>query len=65
MFENVPGWKASTAGARQWDQLPAAARGYVERLSELVGIEVGIVSTGPDREETVIRGQSALASWFS
>jgi adenylosuccinate synthase len=65
VFENVPGWKAPTPGAREWDELPAAARGYVERLSELVGTEVGIVSTGPDREETVIRGRSALASWFA
>jgi len=65
VFESIPGWKAPTPGARQWDRLPAAARHYVERLSELVGTEVGIVSTGPEREDTVIRDQSALASWFS
>jgi adenylosuccinate synthase len=65
VFESIPGWKAPTPGARQWDRLPAAARDYVERLSELVGTEVGIVSTGPEREDTVIRDQSALASWFS
>ena len=65
VFESLAGWKAPTPGARAWDRLPAAARDYIERLSELVGTEVGIVSTGPDREDTVIRARSALASWFS
>jgi adenylosuccinate synthase len=65
VFEKLPGWKAPTPGVRQWDALPKAARGYVERLAELVGTEVGIVSTGPDRDETVMRDRSALASWFS
>ena len=36
----------------------------VERLTELVGTEIGLVSTGPDREQTIIRGRSALAAWF-
>ena len=44
--------------------LPENARRYVERLAELVGTEIGLVSTGPDREQTIIRGQSALARWF-
>jgi adenylosuccinate synthase len=64
VFEKLPGWTSPTPGVRQWDALPAAARGYVERLSELVETEVGIVSTGPDREDTVIRDRSALAAWF-
>jgi adenylosuccinate synthase len=46
VFEKLPGWTSPTPGVRQWDALPAAARGYVERLSELVETEVGIVSTG-------------------
>jgi adenylosuccinate synthase len=45
-------------------ELPKAARGYVERLSEVVGTEIGIVSTGPDRGETILRPQSAVARWF-
>jgi adenylosuccinate synthase len=65
VLEKLPGWTSPTPGVRQWDALPAAARDYVERLSELVGTEVGIVSTGPDRDDTVIRERSALASWFS
>jgi adenylosuccinate synthase len=65
VLEELPGWQSPTPGIREWKDMPAAARAYVERLSELVGVEVGLVSTGPDREDTIIRGQSALASWFS
>jgi adenylosuccinate synthase len=64
VYETLPGWKAPTAGVRDWTALPEKARGYLERLSELVGAEIGLVSTGPDREQTVIRGRSALARWF-
>jgi adenylosuccinate synthase len=64
VYETLPGWKTSTAGVREWTALPEKARCYVERLSELVGAEIGLVSTGPDREHTITRGRSALASWF-
>ncbi len=64
VYEQMPGWKCPTAGLRDWAALPANARSYLERLGELVGTEIGLVSTGPDREQTLIRGKSALASWF-
>jgi adenylosuccinate synthase len=64
VFEKLPGWKSPTLGIREWADLPEAARVYVERLSELARAEVGLVSTGPDREHTIIRARSALASWF-
>jgi adenylosuccinate synthase len=64
VYETLPGWQTPTAGVRDWTALPEMARCYLERLSELVGAEIGLVSTGPDREQTVIRGRSALASWF-
>jgi adenylosuccinate synthase len=64
VYERLPGWKSPTVGVREWSMLPANARRYVERLGELVGAEIGLVSTGPDREQTIIRGRSALASWF-
>ena len=64
VYETLPGWKTSTVGVRDWAMLPENARRYVERLSELVGAEIGLVSTGPDREQTLVRGRSALASWF-
>ena len=43
---------------------PAPARAYVERLSALVGCEIGIISTGADRAHTILRARSAVASWF-
>ena len=64
VYEMVPGWQTPTAGVRDWAMLPQNARRYVERLAELVGTEIGLVSTGPDREQTLIRSKSALASWF-
>jgi adenylosuccinate synthase len=64
VYETLPGWRQPTLGIREWRELPENARRYVERLSDLVGAEIGLVSTGPDREQTIIRGQSALARWF-
>jgi len=65
IYETLPGWSTSTAGVRDFAGLPAAARQYVDRLSALVGCEIGIVSTGPDRDETILRPKSAIASWFA
>ena len=59
-----PGWQVSTAGTRDFAALPDAARRYVERIAELVGTEVGIVSTGPAREDTILRSGSAVTAWF-
>jgi adenylosuccinate synthase len=64
VYETLPGWQASTAGLRDFAALPEGARRYVERLSELVGAEIGIVSTGPDRRDTILRSSSAIVSWF-
>jgi adenylosuccinate synthase len=54
LFEDHPGWTESTVGVRSWDVLPAAAKRYLERLSELVGAPIDMVSTGPDRDETIL-----------
>ncbi|MEY4588882.1 MAG: hypothetical protein RL497_958 [Pseudomonadota bacterium] len=54
IYETMPGWQDSTVGATTLDQLPANARNYIKRLEELVGASVDIVSTGPDRVETII-----------
>jgi adenylosuccinate synthase len=64
-YEVLPGWKSPTQGARTYAELPEGARRYVERLAELVGTEIGIVSTGPDREQTLFHPNSGLAGWFS
>ncbi len=64
VYETLPGWKAPTNGVREWGALPDAARRYVDRLGELAGTPIGLVSTGPDRADSIIRAQSAIASWF-
>jgi len=54
LYEELPGWSDTTYGARSWDVLPAAAQRYLQRLSELVGAPIDMVSTGPDRDETIL-----------
>ncbi|MEM7708649.1 MAG: adenylosuccinate synthase [Pseudomonadota bacterium] len=54
VFEDFPGWHDSTRGVTDWDKLPSAARQYLERLSEVIGSPVHIVSTGPDRRENIV-----------
>ena len=55
VYEDMPGWKESTVGVTDYDGLPAAARAYLERLESLVGVPLDIVSTGAEREHTIIR----------
>ena len=54
VYEELPGWNESTVGARDLDSLPANARAYLNRMEEVVGVPVDIVSTGPERDETII-----------
>ena len=54
IYEEMPGWKEPTVGAKTLKDLPATARAYVERIEQLVGVPVDMVSTGPDREETIV-----------
>jgi len=54
VYEEFPGWKESTVGVRALEGLPAAARAYLKRLEELVGAPVVLISTGPDRDETIV-----------
>ncbi|MCY4342269.1 MAG: adenylosuccinate synthase [Gammaproteobacteria bacterium] len=53
-FEQLPGWRESTFGVRRLADLPANARRYIERIEEAVGAPVSIVSTGPDRSQTIM-----------
>ena len=55
VYEDVPGWQESTVGVTDYERLPANARAYLERIEEIVKIPVDIVSTGPDREQTIIK----------
>lgn len=54
IYEEMPGWKESTVGAKSLDVLPANARAYIDRIEKLVGVPIDMISTGPDREETIV-----------
>jgi len=53
-YIEMPGWTESTVNAKTFDDLPTAARDYLRKIEELCGVPVDIISTGPDREETII-----------
>ncbi|WP_193072555.1 adenylosuccinate synthase [Pseudomonas sp. FME51] len=57
VYEEVPGWSESTLGIQSLDELPANAQAYIARIEELVGAPVAMISTGPDRNETIIQQQ--------
>jgi adenylosuccinate synthase len=65
IYETMPGWKEPTRGARDFDELPAAAQDYVRRLEEVSGVPCAIVSTGSDRDETIIRTGSIAEGWLT
>ena len=60
VYQTLPGWRTSTRGIAQYDDLPEAARTYLKFLEEKTGVEVGGISTGPERNETIIRAGSKL-----
>ncbi len=54
IIEHMPGWTGTTAGVTDYDALPDNAKAYIKRIEELVGVKITILSTGPDRDETII-----------
>ena len=60
VYEMMPGWRTSTRGISRFDELPAEARSYLKFLEDRTGVEVGGVSTGPERTETIVRAGSKL-----
>jgi adenylosuccinate synthase len=65
VYETLPGWSAPSAGARRYEDLPAEAQRYIARLEEITGVPAAIISTGSAREDTIIRGDSVAAQWFT
>jgi adenylosuccinate synthase len=55
VYEDSPGWTESTIGKTRYEELPANARKYLERLQQLVEVPIDIISTGPDRNQTIFR----------
>ena len=54
VYETLPGWQTDISGIRKYDELPEAARRYVERIAEVTGVPLGIVSVGPNRNQTIV-----------
>ncbi|MCB1763643.1 MAG: adenylosuccinate synthetase, partial [Gammaproteobacteria bacterium] len=53
-YIELPGWSGSTIGTKRLDELPKNARDYLNKIEELVGVPIDVVSTGPDRNETLV-----------
>jgi adenylosuccinate synthase len=64
IYEEIEGWLAPTAGAKNEADLPAKARRYLERLEELIGTRFCLISTGAQRDETILCEDSPLTRWF-
>jgi len=64
VYETLAGWKATTSRTTNFDDLPQAAKDYVRRVEELCGAPVALISTGPDRTETIIREGSPVSGWM-
>ena len=54
VYEEFEGWSDSTLGVQRWNDLPSGAQRYLERLSEVLGVPIDLVSTGPDRDQTIV-----------
>ena len=60
VYERLPGWRTPTSGIACFEDLPAKARQYLEYLESRTGVEVGCISTGPERNQTIVRSGSRL-----
>jgi adenylosuccinate synthase len=63
VYDTLPGWSQPTKGIREFDRLPAEARQYIRRLEETTGVDCAIVSTGSDREDTIVKPGSVVDGW--
>jgi adenylosuccinate synthase len=55
VYEEMPGWRQSTVGTVRFEELPLNARRYLDRIQELAGVPIDMISTGPDRDQTIVR----------
>jgi len=65
IYETMPGWSAPTKGVTVFDRLPREAQQYIRRLEETSGVACAIISTGSDRAETIVRGDSIVSGWLN
>ena len=64
VYEILPGWRSDSLGITDFKDLPENAQKYVRFLSDQIGVEIGLISTGPERDQTIILKQSVMESWF-
>jgi adenylosuccinate synthase len=64
VYETVKGWNGRTSGSTNYDELPQLAKDYIARLEELCETPIALISTGPERTETIIRDGSAISEWM-
>jgi adenylosuccinate synthase len=64
IYETLEGWKSDTVGVTDFGKLPKRAQEYVRFLSHQIGVEIGLISTGPERDQTVLLPDSVMESWF-
>jgi adenylosuccinate synthase len=55
IYFDIPGWQESTVGISQYEALPTNARAYLDEIERLLGVPIDIISTGPERNETIIK----------
>ena len=65
IYETLQGWKSETLGTTKLEDLPTKAREYVDFLSNSIGVEIGLISTGPERDQTIILQDSVMEGWFN
>jgi adenylosuccinate synthase len=64
IYETLAGWSRPTRSVRRYEDLPQEARAYIAKIEEITGVPAAILSTGSDREDTIIRDGSVAARWF-
>jgi adenylosuccinate synthase len=64
VYETLPGWKGETRGVTRFENLPAGAQRYIRRLEETSGAPIAIVSTGSERDHTIVRDDGVVAAWL-
>jgi adenylosuccinate synthase len=64
VYDVLPGWSRPTAGVRRFEDLPGEAHRYIAHLEQAIGVPVGIVSTGSDRDDTIVRAATPVSAWL-
>jgi adenylosuccinate synthase len=63
-YQTLPGWQTGTFGFKHIEKLPRAALDYMNFISDFLGVEVGMISTGPERDATIVCAGTQLAKWI-